>query len=222
MAVIKSSDARHVQQQPSLFNLEDLTARGQLYLEDIRQQARDILQNAEREADRLRKQAEADGRAAAEQNAQQRIDQQTKHLVQQQLQTALPALKQAIEAITQSRNAWLLRWEGQAVRLSSAIARKLIRCELTRQPEIPLKLVREALELAAGSPRLCLRLHPDDCARWGPAAATIAGQLSRLATLETIPDDQVPPGSCILETEHGVVDQSWTSQLARIEEELMS
>lgn len=222
MAVIKSSDTRPVQSQASLFNLEDLSARGQLYLEDIRQQAREILQQAQQEADRIRKQAEADGRAAAEQNAKLKIDQQTKQLVQQQLQTALPALKQAIEAITQSRNAWLVRWEGHAVRLSSAIAQKLIRSELSRQPEIPLKLIREALELAAGSPRLCLRLHPDDCARWGSAASTLASQLSRLATLETIADIQVPQGSCILETEHGLVDQTWTAQLARIEEELMS
>ena len=46
--------------------------------------------------------------------------------------------------------------------MAAAIARRVIRRELTRQPEIPLALVREALELAAGSAQVRIHLNPAD------------------------------------------------------------
>ncbi len=220
MAIIKSGDHRHASSSPSGFNLQDLSVRAQLYLDDVRRQAREIVLAAQAEADQLRKQAEAEGRTAAEHNAQQRIEQQAQQLMQQQLQTALPALQQAVEAITQSRNAWILRWENQAIKLATAIAEKLIRGELTRQPEIPRRLVKEAMELAAGNPRLRLRLHPRDHANWGEMTNTLAARFESVAELQTISDNNVPQGSCILESEHGVIDQTWSAQLSRIEDEL--
>ena len=49
-----------------------------------------------------------------------------------------------------------------AVHVAAAIAARVIRRELTRQPEITLTLVREALELAAGSSQVRIHLNPDD------------------------------------------------------------
>ncbi len=220
MAVIKAGEFRHNEAQQVTYNFEDLSVRAKNYLDDIRAQARAILEQAQQEAEQIRKQAETEALEAAERTVQQRVEQQARQLVKQQVETSLPALQQAVHAVYESRNTWLARWERQAVTLAKAIAEKLIRGELTRQPEIPLRLVKESLELASGCPQLRLRLNPGDHASLSEAASELAAHAAPVAELELIADANVPLGSCLLETEYGHVDQTWQAQLSRIEEEL--
>ena len=46
--------------------------------------------------------------------------------------------------------------------VASAIAGRVVRQEVARRPQITLALVKEALEMAAGSTDIRLRLHPED------------------------------------------------------------
>ena len=77
--------------------------------------------------------------------------QSVEQFVQKQLATVLPALRQAMDDLHHAKQAWLTHWEAAGVHVAAAIAKRLIRGELSQRPEITLTLVREALELAAGS-----------------------------------------------------------------------
>ena len=198
------------------FQLVDLNERADHHLGQLRKEAVRIVAEARAEAARIRAQAEQEGRAAAlttaEKTAQTRVD--------QQIGTLLPAVKQAIQEIQVSRDAWLRHWESSAVSLAAAIAARVIRSELTRQPEIPLKLVREALELCAGKGHVIVHLHPQDFVLLGDQAKRLATELSRLSPAEVVADDQVTAGGCRVSTEFGEIDQRFESQLARITSEL--
>jgi type III secretion protein L len=220
MAVIKANEFRQVDVQHVPYNFEDLSQRAKAYLDDVRAQAKAILDQAQQESEQIRQKAEAEALATAERTIQQRVELQAKQLVKQQIESSLPALQQAVHTVCEARNAWLARWEQQAIELAVAIAAKLVRGELSRQPEIPLRLIKESLELAAGSPQLRLRLHPADHATLSNSARELAAQVAPLAELELVADAKIPQGSCLLETEHGHVDQTWEAQLRRIEEEL--
>jgi len=74
------------------------------------------------------------------------------------LATVLPALRHVVQDVQHAKQAWLTHWEASAVHVAAAIAERLIRRELPRQPEITLTLVREALELAAGTGRVTLEM----------------------------------------------------------------
>ena len=77
-------------------------------------------------------------------------------------------LQQAAADLQQAKQAWLSHWEAERGAPGRAPSpRRVIRRELARQPEITLTLVREALELAAGSPDVRLQLNPEDHKRWG-------------------------------------------------------
>ncbi|MGD0900871.1 MAG: FliH/SctL family protein, partial [Thermoguttaceae bacterium] len=115
---------------------------------------------------------------------------------------------------------WLAHWEAAGVHVAAAIARRLIRCELTRQPEIPLTLVREALELAAGSPQVRIQLNPADHQALGNQVQTLVAEMAGLGEVQIAPEESVTPGGCRVETRFGVIDQQFESQLARVEEEL--
>lgn len=214
--VIKAADHERGVHGVAL-NLEDLAHRADGYLQKVRAQAEQIVAQAARDAAALRQAAEAAGRQAAAEAAEKSVEQR----LARQLETVLPALRGAIADIERSKHGWLAHWERQAVRLSAAMATRVCRRELTRQPEITVELVREALELAGSGARLRLLIHPDDHAALAPQLERVIGEFGRLAPTELIADARISRGGCRVETEHGAIDQQLEAQLARIEEELL-
>jgi flagellar assembly protein FliH len=137
-----------------------------------------------------------------------------------QLATLLPALGQAVAEIRHAKQAWLTHWEKSAVHVAAAIARRVIRRELSSHPEIAMVLVREALELAAGSSHVRLHLNPADRDALQPQIDALLQELSGLGRPEVVADPQISRGGCRVETRFGTIDQQLEAQLARIEEEL--
>ena len=122
------------------FNFDDLTKRADVYLAEIRAEAAKIVAKANADAVEIRKKAEVDGRKAAEQTMDKLLDQK----VGQQMQTLLPAIREAITGIQQAKQGWMSQWEQRAIHLSASIAERVIRKELSKDPQISLQLVREA------------------------------------------------------------------------------
>jgi flagellar assembly protein FliH len=141
-------------------------------------------------------------------------------MVRGQLATVLPALQKTVEEIHHAKQAWLAQWERSAVHLAAAIAARVIRRELERKPDIPLALVREALELAAGQSHVRVHLHPEDHRAIAEQVEMLAAEMASLGDAELVANADVSRGGCRVETRFGVIDQQFEAQLARIEEEL--
>lgn len=194
------------------FNFDDMTVQARHYLDKVRAEAAKIVAQAQQEAAAIRKRAEQDGQRAAMATVEQ--------VIQKQLTTVLPALRQAIQDIQQAKQTWLAQWESSGVHVAAAIAKRVIRRELTRQPDIPLALVREALELAAGSSHVRIHLNPADHSALRNQVQTLVREMSGLGEPQVIADEAITPGGCRVETHFGSIDQQFEAQLARIEEEL--
>jgi flagellar assembly protein FliH len=213
--IIRASEQNRGVQQVA-FNFDDMAVQANRYLEKVRGQAAQIVVDAQRQAEQIKKQAETQGRAAG----QRMVQQMTEKQVAQQLATLLPALTEVIGEIRHAKQAWLSHWEKQAVHLATAIAGKVIRREIARDPTIPLKLVQEALELAAGTSHIRIRLHAADRQTLGPQIETLIKEMSGMGSAEIVADSQIRPGGCRVETCFGVIDEQVEVQLSRIEEEL--
>ncbi len=196
------------------FNFDDLAGQAKKYLDRVRADAAKIVAQARQEAAAERAQAQAEGRQAALAEVER--------MIQGQLATVIPALRQAILDIHQAKQAWLVQWETAGVHLAAEIAKRLIRSELTRQPEIPLNLIREALQLAADSGCVRLLLNPDDHRALGNQVQLLIQEMSGLGQPQIVADASVSPGGCRVETRFGSIDQTFEAQLARVEEELRS
>jgi flagellar assembly protein FliH len=140
--------------------------------------------------------------------------------VDEQLAASLPAVHAAVEAIRASQAQWLAHWQHAALAVAIAIAERVIRREVKHAPEITLDLVTEALELAAGSAEVQLRMHPDDLATLGRHVDEIAANLNRLGEVKVVADGAITRGGCRVDTRYGTIDQQFAAQLARIELEL--
>lgn len=214
-SVIKSGNsARSI--QGVAFNFEDMTQQANKYLDGVRHQAAQIIAAAQKEAELIRARAEEDGRQAAMRAVERVMDEK----VGKRMETLLPALRQVVDDIGHAKQVWLRHWEKSAVHLAAAMAARVIRKELTRAPDIAVSLVAEALELAAGSSGVCVYLHPTDHEALCGQVQQLVKEVGRAGAAEIIPDPQVSPGSCRVETRHGVIDQTFEAQLARIEAEL--
>lgn len=200
------------------FHFEDMAQQAEAYLGKIRDQASQMLSQAAHDAQAIRQRAEAEGRRAAGEAVERLVEQE----VGRQVETLLPALGAAVDEILQAKQAWLAHWEQRAVHLAAAIAARVIRRELAAQPDITLVLVQEALELAAGSPHVRVRVNPADHASLGDRLESLVSAFSRLAPAELVADPTISPGGCRLETQYGAIDQQFAAQLARIEVELTS
>jgi flagellar assembly protein FliH len=209
--VIRTTDRSHGPHAVAL-NFDDLGVQADHYVSEVKAEAAQIVGQAQQQADSIR-------HHAAEQGCQAALV-AVEHMVDEKLAAPLAALRQAAAELRHAKQAWLAHWESSAVRLATAMAARVIRGELSRQPEIPLTLVREALELAAGSPNVRLHLHPDDHQALGPHVQSLVDTMSALGDAEVIADTHISRGGCRVETRFGTIDQQIESQLKRIEQEL--
>ena len=198
------------------FAFDDLTDRAQAELREAHRQATQIVAEAERRAIEICQAAEEQGRSAA----LAAIETVLEERISCTLNTLLPALTQAVSAIERSKAEWLTHWERAALRVSTAIAERVIRREVAQSPDITLDLVREALELAAGSADTELRMHPDDLKALGPYVERLVREVGRAGKATVVGDATITAGSCLVETRFGSIDQQFEAQLARIEQEL--
>jgi flagellar assembly protein FliH len=198
------------------FNFDDMTLKAGDYLDQVRAEASKIIAQAEQQAAAIRKRSEEEGRQAATNAAERILDEK----VGKQMLSLLPALKQAVTGLADAKQAWLMHWEKSAVHLAAAMAARIVRREVQKTPEISVKLVREALELAAGSAEMQIQLHPDDYATLGKQVDRLAAELSPAAQVQIVPDAKITRGGCRIQTQFGSIDQQFEAQLARIEEEL--
>jgi flagellar assembly protein FliH len=103
--------------------------------------------------------------------------------------------------------------EEDAVRLSLAIARKILRREITVDPASIAGLLRVAIEKANAREVLRVRVAPPD-------AAELSSRLSNFglpAQVQVHPDPSLERGSLLVDTSQGHVDASVETQLREIE-----
>jgi flagellar assembly protein FliH len=202
--------------RPAAFSFADMGDQAGAYLQQVREQAVQIIAQARAEAEQIKSKAQAEGRQAALQAAETAIQ----NKLDEQLKQLLPALESAAQQIVQTKDLWQRHWEQNLLRLATKIAERVVRREIATEPEIPLTLVREALELASGSQKVTLHLHPADRAALGDRVQQLAARMAKLGPVHVVSDETVTRGGCRVHTEFGVIDQQIESQLQRIEAEL--
>lgn len=130
-----------------------------------------------------------------------------------EMQPVMDRLARSIEEIGSLRGRLRAEAEADMVRLSLAIARRVIRREIAIDPEALHGLVLGALEKLQGQEISRVRVHPSHV-----ALVTASVQLnSASAKVDIVADPSRPVGAVIFETKRGNLDASVESQLQEIE-----
>ncbi|MDA7951176.1 MAG: hypothetical protein MPJ24_06775 [Pirellulaceae bacterium] len=223
MAVIKYNGQTELthEKKSVAFNFEDISAKANQYLATVRKEADEILANARKEAEEICSQAAQQGRHQAVAQAEDKAKKAASDQMKNQLKTLQPALQGVVQQLQNEKFNWFRKWQENAIHLAVEIAKRVIRKELTNDPGISYLLIKEALELAAGSQKIRVFLHPADYKALGDSVNELIVQLGIVVTAEIASDPTVTAGGCRIQTDFGEIDQQIESQLKRIEKELI-
>lgn len=103
--------------------------------------------------------------------------------------------------------------EGDIVSLTVAIARRVLRRELSVDPEAIHGVVKAALEKVQSKEICVIRTHPEHV----PGVRNYFEKAGLSAGIEIVADASLQPGGLVVETKRGNVDASVETQLKEIE-----
>jgi flagellar assembly protein FliH len=130
-----------------------------------------------------------------------------------EVQPVIDRLGRSIDELAGLRARLRSEAEADLVKLSLAIARRVLRRELAIDPEALHGLVLAALEKLQGQEICRVKVHPSHAA----LVTECLRQIVTRVTVEIIPDPSREPGAIVFETARGNLDASVESQLQEIE-----
>lgn len=134
---------------------------------------------------------------------------------EQQIAKLREEISKALHDFAAERDTYFQRIEEQVVRLTLAIARKILHREAQVDPLLLAGILRVALEKIASNTNTRLRAHPSDIKVWRDHFAQAH---ENLPPPELIGDPEIQSGRCILETELGTTEIGLETQLKEIEQ----
>ena len=135
-------------------------------------------------------------------------------------ESALEPLRRLTGEMAGVRHSLLKHWEENAMQIAAAIAYQTIMRDPAIRREVPLDLLREALELAMNCAALKIRMNPRDVEALQEPIRAILEETGNIATAEVVADPKISVGGCVVESSLGVIDERLESRLERIVAEL--
>ena len=214
---VKTSAPVEIVKQPEpeeidLFNLDNIDfkqrqerRRGDRRRGFRRVDDRNLISRAREEADSIREAANKEGYQEGLNRASEDILQ-----VKENIKEFLKAPQEVFEYIA-----------PDILEISLEIAQKIIKNEVTQNPQIVLDKITEILKtLSKEEPKVTIRVNPSQLS----IAKQSIPEMLEAAGLETkmvvLPDEAVTEGGCIVSTNNGVIDATIESQIAIIKEAL--
>ncbi|MCG6154506.1 FliH/SctL family protein [Rubinisphaera margarita] len=210
------------------FNYEDLRGRCENYLDSVRQQAQQLLTDAQDNAEKIKQAAIKEGREVglkqglleAEKSIQTRVKQEAAAAVDAKLKTVLPSLKQAVAEVHQIRDQAESYWHDQAIDLVMAMTGKLVHRMLERDPGIGVERLQEVLKLVVGQSELQIEVAESDLAALQEELEQVTKRVSQTG-VKLIGQAELKPGDYRVLMKYGEIDARVDVQLQRIIEELV-
>lgn len=175
-------------------------------VEEVERRASDRVEQARREA------AEAGYQEGIRQGREQGLA---------QAREILQRLESLVERVVRLREELLARHEEDVVKLSLAVAEKVIGRVVEEDREVAARTVRQLLAQVEGATEIRIRVHPQDL----PGVEAHQEEWRRLAdgsrSLAILADDRVAPGGVLVETEFGAIDSSIESRFVEVGQALM-
>ena len=211
------------------YNFKDIEKRCEDYILKVRDQTRQMLVDAQREAEQIKQEAFQSGKKQGHEEAQSELESliQTRseeianRTVEEKIGTIYPAMQAAVEGLQKEQNNWRRVWDATALEICLSIAEKIIRHEIKTRPESVRSMMSEALKLASGTQHIKFQMNPVDVSQLGEGTKAFISQLTGCQTCEIYEDESISSGGCIIETQHGTIDATIEAQLDRISEELI-
>jgi len=127
-------------------------------------------------------------------------------LGEKRFDSVIASFKAAAESLGKSHEALYRTSEQQVVELILAIARAVIKREVSTDRYIVLSVIRSALRYAADREKIRVRVHPSDAEFAIRQREEILKGLESVGKLSIEGDETVPRGNALIESDQGIID----------------
>jgi flagellar assembly protein FliH len=121
------------------------------------------------------------------------------------------AVSRMMQQFEQEKHRYFTEVESEVVRLSLAIAERVLHREAEMDPTLLAGAARVALEQVADGSETVLRVCTEEAQRWNETLGKVA------TTVQIEPDEQLAKGEAVLKTRSGNVQLGLKAQLQEIE-----
>ena len=227
MGLIKASSPTAA--RPIAFSMVDVEQQARAILTRARQQATQLLVEAQTAAEDIRRQAHADGLAAGfDEGVAKGMEEggklghaQALEENRNQFTAAIGALNAAAQEVDRRRRELDSDALRDVVTLSVKVAERVTKREGRLDPAVLMGNVAECLRLVVGTHDLRIAIHPMQKAILADALPRLKLEFPSLQHVELTEDESLQPGGCRLFTRQGQIDADLDTQLTRIAQELL-
>lgn len=205
--IIKGEDFPEMSERPAPRAPRTGVVDGEVF--DAHQRAKEILEQAERQATQIRQKAE---------------DQREEVLAAAREAGRQEGLAQATEVILrarQERARIVEAAEPEIIRLALAVAERIVGTAVQLDEDLVLKISAQAIESVRHQRELVLRVNPEDAVLLRNGRKKLMDMLGRTKDIAVREDPEVERGGCVVETENGSVDAQLRTQIQMIEQALL-
>lgn len=204
---------------------QDLLAEAEKVLTDAQQKARECIEKAAAEAEEIKRQAyEAGHQEGYQEGYSEGIrsgKSQAENEMRQEINVAHEKAEKILNRANQKYKESIVEAEQEIIRISLAVAKKILAREIEYNPMVVLPIVKAAIEKVRDQQQVVVRVNPDDFELVTQAKRDLQRILGRENAISIVDDHTIDPGGCIVDTPYGTVDASIDSQFAAIESAIL-
>jgi len=134
----------------------------------------------------------------------------------QELENVIEAVRHTLKETQDLHDALAHSMEPGLAKLAIEVAEKVIEEDVKVDSELVLRLVKAHLEKARDRDQVILRVNPDDFDLVKQNKALFSKLIPDVKSLDVVSEPKVSRGSCMVETNFGTVDATFTTQLEAI------
>lgn len=200
------------------FNLSDLADEGRHRLDECRTQIRQMLADAEKQAETIRCDADRRGYEEGLARAAVDADQKLKKEAEVRAKDGLQLIAQAVQQLHKVHENWMQQYAQSLSRISLSAAQRIVANRLEKEPEILVQWAGDALRSTRTASSLTLAVHPDTLAQLGQAFDQLLASSELPEQTHVEPDESVDRDAVVVRQNGGEIEAGLQAQLGRLEE----
>jgi len=206
--------------QTEVFNWEDVASRAKQYIDTVREQAQQLLQDSRLECTRIQAHAKEEGTRQGESQVERLAMQMASQIAEKRVQEVANNVKSLCVDLETATQQWLRQWQHETITFAIGIAEKLLQDSLESDPSILISWIEDSVRLIQGQRQILLRIHPEDAQRLSSALSELVDDMKPSVEIQVVEDIAVGKFGVILQTPDTTIDRSLQTQLKRLMEEL--
>ena len=201
------------------------TEMGQLRA-DLEKEKTDLYAGIDREATERKEAADKEGyeegHAKGYGDGLEKADAEKRDEYEKKFSEALSLLNAINESLQESREKLALAHAPQLIRLWEIMLERMLLAKVSLDPSAVERLLENILKRVSDRERVMVYLNPADISMIESGKEHLIDSIRGVKVFELLSDDYIDKGSCLIETNLGIYDARWKTQLEQVATEVQA